>query len=447
MSDWEVMKEAMGPSGELYVAFSMFVFFLGLCIGSFLNVVIWRVPLGESVVTAPSHCPKCNHKIRWFENIPVMSWIMLRGKCSSCTKPIPIRYPMVELITGLLWLFVWVKGWVSVGGSKPFPMIIMGLFLASLLVAITYIDIDHMIIPDSLNLLGFLVGITAAVIWPETHDLNPDAPPGSLFHLSHMPSMYYMVQWIMQLGSWLQSHGIWVPEVVSHLYQHVRLTTFLHALAGAILGGGSFMLLTEFGKLLLGRKHYTSDDEVELTFTEDGYESPLTEFVIWEDLLVRERDRLRIKGRFLDISIDGDKDGEIKEQFLAQQSGEILFSEEAVVAGEASIPFADFQGGRIEASEWWEPREAMGYGDVKMMGMLGAILGPGGVIFVTVFSSFFGSIFGVFGMILSFITAGRHNPRMPFGPFIALAAILYVLVGSELIMGYGFSLRWFSSSP
>ena len=78
------------------------VFWVGCCLGSFLNVCIWRMPLGESVVTAPSHCPRCGHKIRWYENIPLFSFLCLRAKCSGCKQPISWRYFIVELLTGVL---------------------------------------------------------------------------------------------------------------------------------------------------------------------------------------------------------------------------------------------------------------------------------------------------------------------------------------------------------
>ena len=85
---------------------------LGLVIGSFLNVVIARVPAGESIVHPPSRCPKCGHAISWYENIPVVSWLLLRGRCSGCKAPISARYPLIELLTGLLFLGCWHRfGW------------------------------------------------------------------------------------------------------------------------------------------------------------------------------------------------------------------------------------------------------------------------------------------------------------------------------------------------
>ena len=84
------------------------VFVVGCCMGSFLNVCIWRMPLGESVITAPSHCPKCGHQIKWYENIPLISFLCLRAKCSGCKQPITWRYFIVELLTGTLFAIAYI---------------------------------------------------------------------------------------------------------------------------------------------------------------------------------------------------------------------------------------------------------------------------------------------------------------------------------------------------
>src|SRR5687767_489891 len=85
--------------------FILFVFALGSCVGSFLNVVVWRLPRGESLVTPPSHCPKCNQRLRWYDNIPIVGWIKLGGKCRFCAQPISIRYPLVEFLAAMLFVF------------------------------------------------------------------------------------------------------------------------------------------------------------------------------------------------------------------------------------------------------------------------------------------------------------------------------------------------------
>ncbi len=131
---------------------SFFVILFGLIIGSFLNVVIYRLPRNESLAFPPSHCPNCGHQIKPWENIPVISYLFLGGKCSSCKTKISARYPIVESLTGLIF---WVT-YLKFGLTWDLP--VFALF-GALLVAIVFIDIDHLIIPDSMVLLGLLPGV------------------------------------------------------------------------------------------------------------------------------------------------------------------------------------------------------------------------------------------------------------------------------------------------
>ncbi|RKH87694.1 prepilin peptidase [Corallococcus sp. AB045] len=136
--------------------FILFLFILGLCIGSFLNVVIARVPEGLSIVRPGSRCPKCGHVLAWYENIPVLSWLGLRGKCRGCGMPISPRYVLVELLTGLLFLaclkrFDWTYALVP------------ALLLVFLLVPLTFIDLEHWILPLSLTVPGIVAGIVLAI--------------------------------------------------------------------------------------------------------------------------------------------------------------------------------------------------------------------------------------------------------------------------------------------
>jgi len=128
------------------------VFLLGLMIGSFLNVVIFRVPAGESIVSPPSHCPHCNHGIKPWENIPVLSWLFLGGRCSNCKTPISKRYPLVELLTGIVFLIVYWRYGYGVGS-------IIYLYFSAILIAITFVDLDHLIIPDSFLLWALIPGV------------------------------------------------------------------------------------------------------------------------------------------------------------------------------------------------------------------------------------------------------------------------------------------------
>lgn len=135
-------------------------FIFGAIVGSFLNVCILRIPAGKSIVFPGSHCPKCNAPIMWYHNIPIISYFILRGRCGSCKEPFSIRYPMVELLTALLSLAAFIK----FGPSLAF--IIYFVFIASLIV-ITFIDLDHQIIPDVISLPGIPLGFIASFVLPE----------------------------------------------------------------------------------------------------------------------------------------------------------------------------------------------------------------------------------------------------------------------------------------
>ncbi len=131
------------------------VLLFGLIVGSFLNVCIVRLPRGRSIVTPPSHCPRCKKGIKFYDNIPVISFLILRGKCRACGEPISWRYPAVELLNGLM--YVWTVREFGLGGE----MFLVMAFCSSLIV-ITFIDFDHQIIPDVITLPGMLVGLMLA---------------------------------------------------------------------------------------------------------------------------------------------------------------------------------------------------------------------------------------------------------------------------------------------
>lgn len=131
------------------------VFILGVSIGSFLNVVIYRMPRDLSIVYPPSSCPVCKNRIKWYDNIPVISYLILKGKCRFCKTPIPVRYPVVELITGCAAVLSYLKFGFSVDFVFAFY------FLCSM-IALSFIDFDFKIIPDEINYLGLLSGFVYA---------------------------------------------------------------------------------------------------------------------------------------------------------------------------------------------------------------------------------------------------------------------------------------------
>lgn len=134
----------------------IFIAILGLCVGSFLNVVIARVPEGRSIVFPGSACPRCGKPIAWYDNLPVLSYALLRGRCRTCQGAISWRYPAVELACGLLFVLAYrrFEDGTALAGA---------LILLAGLVAITAIDLDHQIIPDVLSLPGIAVGVLFSV--------------------------------------------------------------------------------------------------------------------------------------------------------------------------------------------------------------------------------------------------------------------------------------------
>ncbi|HEX9114024.1 MAG TPA: prepilin peptidase [Nitrospirota bacterium] len=176
-------------------------FAFGLVIGSFLNVCIVRLPRDLSVVKPPSHCPVCKTPVRFYDNIPIISFLLLRAKCRSCGEPISWRYPLVELMNGLL--YVWIVREFPAGGEA----LLLMAFCSSLIV-ITFIDLDHQIIPDVITLPGMLVGLALAPFF--MYPLTDPLP----FHL-----------------------GEFVPHAGRYL------TGFLNSLIGLVLGGAPLLAI------------------------------------------------------------------------------------------------------------------------------------------------------------------------------------------------------------
>lgn len=135
----------------------------GLLIGSFLNVCITRLPKGESIVRPPSRCPKCGRPIRWYENVPVASWLALRGRCAGCREPIPVMYPLVELGTGVIWALAFLS-------FPPFTAARIAVF-ATIMFGIAMTDLRDYVIPDGFTVFGLgwcLATAIAGVLIGET---------------------------------------------------------------------------------------------------------------------------------------------------------------------------------------------------------------------------------------------------------------------------------------
>jgi leader peptidase (prepilin peptidase)/N-methyltransferase len=212
----------------VFLQLEIFAFIFGACIGSFLNVCIYRIPEGKSIIHPPSACPQCGYRIRFYDNIPIVSYILLRGRCRRCKVHIPVRYPLVELITGLAALAVFLKYGPTLAAGIYF------LFIAVLLV-ITFIDIDHQIIPDILSVSGiplfFLLGFLIPFItWKD-----------ALIGILAGGGLLYAVAFGYQLLTGRDGMGGGDIKLLAMIgamigWQGILFTVFVSSLSGTVIG-------------------------------------------------------------------------------------------------------------------------------------------------------------------------------------------------------------------
>lgn len=146
------------------------LFLVGLAVGSFLNVVIYRAPLDLSLLKPPSHCPRCNTRIRARDNVPVLGWLLLGGKCRDCRNPISFRYPLIELATGLLWAFAGLRiAYFPYGLYDNIFLGVVALAFVSAMVVTFFVDLDHLIILDEISVGGTVLALAAAAAVPALH--------------------------------------------------------------------------------------------------------------------------------------------------------------------------------------------------------------------------------------------------------------------------------------
>jgi len=132
-------------------------FLFGLLVGSFVNVLVHRLPRGESIVSPGSHCPACGAPVRAYDNVPVLSWLLLGGRCRDCRAPIALRYPMLELANGVLWALVFLR-------ARNRAELATGLFLVSACLALLAIDAEFQLLPDRITLTGIAVGLGLSLL-------------------------------------------------------------------------------------------------------------------------------------------------------------------------------------------------------------------------------------------------------------------------------------------
>lgn len=207
----------------------MFVsFVLRAIVGSFLNVCIYRIPAGKSIVSPPSSCPNCGTGIKWYQNVPILSWLVLRGRCASCKVKISVRYPMIEALTGILFVLVLYYFGFS------WATLIYWLLVASL-VTITFIDLDHQIIPDVISLPGILIGFLAsfAIPWLPWYE--------SLIGILVGGGSLYLVAWLYEVLAKREGMGGGDIKLLAMLgaflgWKAIFPIIFLASLVGTLIG-------------------------------------------------------------------------------------------------------------------------------------------------------------------------------------------------------------------
>jgi leader peptidase (prepilin peptidase)/N-methyltransferase len=236
---------------------------MGLAVGSFLNVCIYRIPEGESIFFPGSHCPKCGKKIKFYDNIPVLSFILLKGKCRFCKSQISIQYPLVELLTTILFLGAYLWQGLSLGFLST-------IILGCLLIVVFFVDLKHRIIPDVITIPGIFIGLGFALITPQIKILD------SFLGLIIGGGVFYLLAILGELLFKKESMGGGDIKLAAMLgaflgWQKLFLIFFLSALLGSIIGVlamqlsskvkehrtipfGPFLALASFAALFWGEK-------------------------------------------------------------------------------------------------------------------------------------------------------------------------------------------------
>jgi leader peptidase (prepilin peptidase)/N-methyltransferase len=204
------------------------VFLFGCCMGSFFNVAIHRLPREESLVRPGSRCPSCGHAIAFYDNVPILSWLWLRGRCRRCKASISVRYPVVEGLTGLVTLALF----LSQGWGVPFVVLLVFVYA---LIVIAFIDLDTYLIPDVLSLTGIAVGFLGSLVSP--HLSWSDSLIGILFG----GGILYLVAWAYRVIRHQDGMGGGDIKLLAMIgafigWAGVVFTLFAASIAGALVG-------------------------------------------------------------------------------------------------------------------------------------------------------------------------------------------------------------------
>ena len=394
---------------------SVFFFFLGACIGSFLNVCVWRIPRGESIISPGSYCPLCKNRIRTFDNIPIVSWLLLRGKCGHCHARISPRYVIIEFFTAALFLFIWYRIFAK---SWPLSLLIPFAFVAASSILIALVDYTHLIIPNIIILCGLVFAISWGLVFPATHQYG-------LVSKIYSGMVEDLVITFAATGGSVN---------VSYLLDTPLLFAIVDLMVGMIVGGGFLFLFGKLGRLIWGVKKTVKKLPAEFTICGKGLRMDGGELIHWKTLFKSSSDVLKIDGILKKIAPSGEK--KIPSSFteIAGKEKKFILTRDKIFVDSLSAELAGCDV-VIETKQWVMHQEVMGMGDVKFMTMLGAILGPIGALFIIFLSSLSGSLLGgLYGLTSTLLFSREREDRIPFGPFIAFAAIVYIFFGEELIL-------------
>ena len=369
----------------------VFIGIIGALIGSFANVVIYRLPAGKSIIFPGSACPKCGHKIKPWENVPVLSWLALRGRCSSCQTPISFRYPLIEALTAAGFVLLALRWPVEVYGLTVLPL----LAVYAMLVMMTLIDFDHFILPDSLTLPGVAVALL-----------------GTFLYVSYS-----------------------------------GLPTLTEALIGAGIGAGIIALINRVGSLLLRRFQDTAErlwpigmDQVNLAALGGalgGWWVGLAAAALSLGINLVTRRPLRLPEAplyglwmlALALSPYNPWIG-----VVTSLAGTFIAAGVVAVLGATFWWFRDIVTAGPDSdntlSEEDDEPVAMGFGDVKLAAVLGAVLGWQNLLVALLLAFVIGAVGGVLGRVAG---GGRV---IPFGPPLALGGLLALFAGPAIIAWY-----------
>jgi prepilin signal peptidase PulO-like enzyme (type II secretory pathway) len=454
---------------QLMVLFGVFLFCMGACVGSFLNVVIWRLPnrghevmyLGKkgplTLSWPPSHCPVCDHPIYWYQNIPVFAWLALRGKCANCKTSIPIRYPLVELGTAMLFLGLYLAYFVAdmqpgiVDIRTDWPVLILHLLFAAALFAGSAIDADLYIIPLEICWFILAIGIAGSgLIGPPLTKSYPIIPSltdtfgaggwllakpvlgaaaglalaNILMLLKIMPRSFDGPDWNKDVpinpADAAKEHSLPPPPKFSRfqisigiavliLATFLVLWLFVSLKAGAIAGLSAGILIFLVGVLPRDEGQVDVTDEVLEEISNPNVRREMMKEVLFL--------ALPLAAGVVAWFIPG-------QLMQAPWVDRLLGSMLGLLAGGGILWFFRTAG------TFAFGREAMGMGDAHLMAAVGAVLG-----FKLVLLAFLLSPFPAILWIIVLKLMGKPNV-LPFGPWLSVASIMVLLLGNPLFDAY-----------